>query len=152
MLPLLGMEHPFKHHRANRGNLGNAEKPDSQDTSIYMLVSSHSSVLNLLHSSAHRSAPIQTPTPISFSGGGKSFISCVAVAPVLSCFSCFLHSYKHSYGAIVLGKAGCCEVQDCNFVLYKSLYFQIASLAIAAETTEYTFRPHRHVSWTLTPQ
>ena len=59
---MLGMEHPRKYRGANRGNLGNAENPDSKDTSIYMLASSHSSVLNLLNSSADRSAPNQTPT------------------------------------------------------------------------------------------
>jgi len=59
---LLGMEHPRKYHGANRGNLGNAENANSKDTCIYMLVSSHSSVLNLLNSSACRFAPNQTPT------------------------------------------------------------------------------------------
>ena len=58
---MLGMEHPRKYRGANRANLG-AENPDSQDTSTYMLVSSHSSVLNLLNSSAYRFAPNQSPT------------------------------------------------------------------------------------------
>jgi len=59
---LLGMEPPRKHRGAKRSNPGDAENPDSQDTSIYMVVSSHGSVLNLLNSSAYRSAPNQTPT------------------------------------------------------------------------------------------
>ena len=50
---VLGMEHTQKHRRANRGvnrgNLGNAESPDSQGTRINMPVSTHSSVLNLLN-------------------------------------------------------------------------------------------------------
>ena len=53
------MDHPRDH---SRGNQGNAENPDSKDTYIYMLVSTHSSVLNLHNSSAYRSAPNQTPT------------------------------------------------------------------------------------------
>ena len=39
---MLGMDHPWDH---SRGNQGNAENPDSKDTYIYMLVSTHSSVI-----------------------------------------------------------------------------------------------------------
>ena len=53
--------------------------------------------------------------PISLSAGGRSFISCATVTHVLYCFglsdfSGFLYIYKHNYGAIVLGREGCCEV------------------------------------------
>ena len=63
------MDHPRDH---SRGNQGNAENPDSKDTCIYMLVSTHSSVLNLHNSSAYRSAPNQTPTKIDGTMGNTA--------------------------------------------------------------------------------
>ena len=58
---MLGMEHQWKYHGATLGNLETAESPDNQDAGINMLVSTHSSVFNLLNSSAHCSMPNQTP-------------------------------------------------------------------------------------------
>jgi len=59
---LLGMDHPRWCRGVAGGNPGNPENPESRDTCINMPISTHSSVTNLLHSSAHRSAPTQTPT------------------------------------------------------------------------------------------
>jgi len=61
-LILLGMDHPRWCRGVAGGNPGNPENPESQDTCINMPISTHSSVTNLLHSSAYRSAPTQTPT------------------------------------------------------------------------------------------
>ena len=51
---------------------------------------------------------------------GRQAISYVSVTHVLyclvlSCLSCFLYIYKHNYRAMVLGKEGYREVQDCKF-------------------------------------
>ena len=61
---LLGMDHPRWCRGVAGGNPGNPENPESRDTCINMPISTHSSVTNLLHSSAHRSAPTQTPTKL----------------------------------------------------------------------------------------
>jgi len=59
---VLGMDHPRWCRGVAGGNPGNPENPESRDTCINMPISTHSSVTNLLHSSAYRSAPTQTPT------------------------------------------------------------------------------------------
>ena len=59
---MLGMDHPRWCRGVAGGNPGNPENPESRDTYINMPISTHSSETNLLHSSAYRSAPIQTPT------------------------------------------------------------------------------------------
>ena len=70
---VLGIEHPRKYRGANCGNPGNAENPNSQDTSIYMLVSSHSSVLNPLNSSAYRFAPTKLQQKVTQKQSIKTF-------------------------------------------------------------------------------
>jgi len=59
---MLGMDHPRWCRGVAGGNPGNPENPESRDTCINMPISTHSSKTNLLHSSAYRSAPTQTPT------------------------------------------------------------------------------------------
>ena len=59
---VLGMDHPRWCRGVAGGNPWNPENPERQDTRINMPISTHSSVTNLLHSSAYRSAPTQTPT------------------------------------------------------------------------------------------
>jgi len=66
-LPLLGMDHLRWCRGVAGGNPGNPENPESQDTCINMPISTHSSVTNLLHSSAYRSTPTQTPTTLAVS-------------------------------------------------------------------------------------
>jgi len=62
LLQVLGMDRPRWCRGVAGGNPGNPENPESRDTCINMPISTHSSVTNLLHSSAYRSAPTQTPT------------------------------------------------------------------------------------------
>ena len=83
---LLGMDHPRECRGVACGNPGNTENPESQDTCINMPISTHSSVLNLLDSSAHRSTPNRSPT-VTTSSLSKFFI-CYLPLPNLSLSPC----------------------------------------------------------------
>jgi len=67
---MLGMDHPQDHSRGSPAEIatvirGMWRNPTAKiHIYIYMLVSTHSSVLNLHNSSAYRSAPNQTPTEL----------------------------------------------------------------------------------------
>jgi len=65
------MEHQRKYCGSIRGNPGDAESADSQDTSINMPVSMYSCIFNLVNSSIHCSASKLTLTGRELDGSDQ---------------------------------------------------------------------------------
>jgi len=97
------------------GELDNNEELDEQMRAVLMRMKCSRSHLIISRAESH-SFPV--------------FLS-LMFCTVLFCLAVHVLSlYKHNYGTIVLGREGCCEVQDCKFCFGpKYIFFQIASLA-----------------------